>query len=66
MRLGWARLLRRVFELDLDHCPYCRGELKIIAAVLEAPAIERILTYLGLQAPAPPRTPARGQALQAA
>ena len=64
--LSWARLLKRVFEQDLEHCPNCGGELKIIAAILEAPVIEKILTHLGLQARAPPRSPARGQALQAA
>jgi hypothetical protein len=42
------------------------GELKIIAAILEQPVIEKILTHLGLQARAPPRAAARGQALQAA
>jgi hypothetical protein len=43
----------------------CR-QLNIIAAILEQPVIEKILTHLGLQARAPPRAPARGQALQAA
>ena len=66
VRLSWARLLKRVFELDLEHCPNCGGELKIIAAILEAPVIEKILTHLGLQARAPPRAPAAGPALQAA
>ena len=66
VRLSWAKLLKRVFELDLEHCPNCGGELKIIAAILEQPVIEKILTHLGLQARAPPRSPARGQALQAA
>jgi hypothetical protein len=50
----------------MEHCPNCGGELKIIAAILEQPVIEKILTHLGLQARAPPRSPARGQALQAA
>jgi hypothetical protein len=50
----------------LEHCPNCGGELKIIAAILEQPVIEKILTHLGLQAGAPPRAPARGQGLQAA
>ena len=22
-RMGWARLLKRVFDLDLEHCPQC-------------------------------------------
>ena len=66
MRLSWAKLLKRVFALDLEHGPNCGGELRIIAAILEQPVIEKILTHLGLQARAPPRAPARGQALQAA
>jgi len=52
--------------LPTEHCPNCGGELKIIAAILEQSVIEKILTHLGLQARAPPRAPARGQALQAA
>ena len=51
VRMSWARLLKRVFELDLEHCPNCGGELKIIAAILEASVIEPILTHPGLQAP---------------
>ena len=31
-RMGWARLLKRVFDIDLEHCPQCGGDLKIIAA----------------------------------
>ena len=58
VRLSWARLLTRVFELDLDHCPNCGGELKIISAILGRPVIDKILTHLVLQARAPPR--ARG------
>jgi hypothetical protein len=42
------------------------GELKIIATILEPPVIEKILTHLGLQARVQPRSPARGQATQAA
>ena len=34
-RIGWARLLKRVFDIDMQHCPNCgAGELKIIAAIL--------------------------------
>ena len=66
VRLSWARLLKRVFALDLEHCANCGGELKIIAAILEQPVIERILTHLGLQPRAPPRAAARCQALQTA
>jgi len=30
VRLSWAKLLKRVFEIDMAHCPNCGGELKII------------------------------------
>ena len=48
-RTSWARLLKRVFDIDMQHCPNCgAGELKIIAAILERPVVEKILTHLGL------------------
>ncbi len=59
-RIGWARLLKRVFDIDMQHCPHCgAGELKIIAAILERPVIEKILTHLGLDPQPPPRGRAR-------
>ena len=64
-RIGWARLLKRVFEIDLEHCPNCGGQRRIIAAILESAVIDRILTHLGLQARAPPRVQARGVLQQA-
>jgi hypothetical protein len=61
MRLGWAKLLKRVFNLDLTQCPHCGGELRIVAAILQRQAIEKILNHLGLDPQPPPRAPARGQ-----
>ena len=52
--------------IDLEHCPNCGGELKSIAAILEQPVAEKILTHLGLQARTPPRAASRSQSLQAA
>ena len=57
-RLTWARLLKRVFDLDVERCG-CGGKLKIIAAIEEPAVIERILTHLGLASQPPPRTSAR-------
>jgi hypothetical protein len=74
VRLVWSRSvddpdvfgIYDVFDLDTAHCPNCGGDLKNIAAILEQPVIDKILTHLGLHARAPPRAPARHQALQGA
>lgn len=59
-RISWARLLKRVFDIDMQHRPNCgAGELKIIAAILERPVIEKILAHLGLEPQPPPKAPAR-------
>ncbi len=34
-RMGWARLLKRVFDIDLAHYPQCGGKFRIIAAIEE-------------------------------
>jgi hypothetical protein len=58
--MNGAHLLTRVFDIDMQHCPNCgAGELKIIAAILERPVIEKILTHLGLDPQPPPRGRAR-------
>ncbi len=57
--MSWARLLKRVFDIDIEHCPNCGGALKIIAAIEDPPVIAKILTHLQLPAQAPPRSPAR-------
>jgi hypothetical protein len=48
MRRSWARLIRKVREVDPPSCPRCRGTMKALA-VIERPAILRqILDHLGL------------------
>jgi rRNA maturation endonuclease Nob1 len=31
--MNWARLLKHVFDVDVEHCPNCGSALKIIAAI---------------------------------
>jgi hypothetical protein len=50
-----ARLLNGVFDHDMRHCPNCGArELKFIAAILERPVIENILTHVALDSQPPP------------
>ncbi|HNO75855.1 MAG TPA: hypothetical protein PKG49_09660 [Nitrosomonas mobilis] len=52
VRISWARLLKRVFDVDIEHCPHCRGTLKIIAAILESGSTTKILDHSGLSSQA--------------
>lgn len=52
-RMRWARLLKRVIDMDVERCACC-GQLKILVSIEEPVVIVRILTRLGL----PPRAAA--------
>jgi hypothetical protein len=57
-RWGWARLLKRVFAMDLERCPRCHpGALRLIAAITWGPVIRRILGHLKLAAAPRPLPP---------
>ena len=58
LRMSWARLLKRVFDIDIEQCQ-CGGKLKLIAVIEEPAVIEKILTHLGLSPQPPPRAKAR-------
>ena len=57
--IPWSRLLRRVFNLDMECCPNCGGQVKVIAAIEEPAVIGKILTHLGLSPRPPPKSSAR-------
>lgn len=59
-RISWARLLKRVFNLDVEVCVACGGKTKIITAIEDPPVIRKILEHLGLPSKPPPILPARG------
>ena len=59
-RWSWARLLKRVFALDMARCPFCQqGTLRIIAAITQGAVIRKILQHLKQSAAPPPIAPAR-------
>ncbi len=61
-RWSWARLLQRVFALDMVHCPFCqRGTLRLIAVITQGAVINKILRHLKLSADPPPIAPARSR-----
>jgi hypothetical protein len=52
---NWARLLKRVFAIDMARCPVCQqGTLRIIAAITEVSVIRKILRHLKLAVDLPP------------
>jgi hypothetical protein len=56
----WARLLGRVFDVDMATCPVCRrGSLRIIAAITQESVMTRILRHCKLASVPPPIAPAR-------
>jgi len=59
-RSAWARVLKRVFEVDPLVCPRCGGERKGIAWITDRAVIDRILehrTKAGLESPFDARGP---------
>jgi hypothetical protein len=50
--MSWAtRLLKQVFDIDVQHCPNCGGALNIIGAIEEIVVIHKILSHLGVPDP---------------
>jgi hypothetical protein len=57
---SWARLLKRVFAIDMERCPVCQqGTLRIIAVITQGSVIKQILRHLQLAVDPPPIAPAR-------
>lgn len=58
--IPWARLLARVFNIDVETCSKCGGRMKVIAAIEDPKIIRKILDHMGLDTKPPPLKPARG------
>ena len=58
--IPWARLLARVFGIEVETCSKCGGRMKIIAAIEDPKVIRKILEHMGLDTKPPPLKPARG------
>ena len=65
-RASWARLLRRIFEVDPRLCPRCGGQLAVVAVLTDPKVVDGILRHLiarglptSVHAPAPARAAGR-------
>jgi len=58
----WARLLKRVFALEMGTCPFCqRGVLRLIAVITQGAVIRKLLRHLKLSADPSPIAPTRSR-----
>jgi Putative transposase len=56
----WARLLKRVFALDMARCPVCQqSRRRIMAAIRESSVIQKILRHVKRAVDPPPLAPAQ-------
>ena len=47
-RRNWARLIRKIYEVDPLVCPKCKGAMRIIGSIEDPSVIRAILEHLGL------------------
>jgi len=44
--MTWAQRLKRVFQIDIETCSQCGGEVRIIASIEDPAVIKQILAHL--------------------
>jgi hypothetical protein len=62
-KASWARLLRRLLEVDPLLCPRCRVELRVVSVITEPAVVDRILRHIAARPsldPFRPRPPPAG------
>jgi hypothetical protein len=56
-RLGWAEMIRKVYEVDPMLCPKCDDQMSVISFITDFPVVDKIIRHLKLTfsaAKAPP------------
>jgi hypothetical protein len=48
--ITWAQRLKRVFNIDIETCSKCGGDVRIIASIEDPAVIRMILTHLDKKA----------------
>ena len=44
--MTWAKRLKRVFDIDIETCSECGGEVRIVASIEDPVVIRKILAHL--------------------
>jgi len=52
-RIAWAKMIRKVCEVDPLTCPECGAQMRVISLIEDPAVIERILCWLGPWDPRP-------------
>ena len=47
-RASWARLIRRIYEVDPLLCPRCQGPLELLAVLVDPKVVDAILRHLAV------------------
>ena len=55
--MSWMQRLRRVFDIDLRHCPRCGATLRVLAVITDPHVIGAILKHLDTHAARAPPLP---------
>ena len=50
----WARLIRKIFEVDALQCPICNSEMRVIAFITQYQVTRNILKHIGEETARPP------------
>lgn len=44
--MTWMQRLKRVFNIDIEVCEHCGGQVKVIASIEDPKVVEQILKHL--------------------
>ena len=58
-KIAWAKLLKRVFDFEVDKCR-CGANLRVVAAILDINVTTKIMESLNLEIFIPSPAPSRG------
>jgi len=60
LKIKWHQLLKRVFGIDINNCPWCQAKsMRFVAVIQSQDVIERFMTHIDYLARPPPVTPSK-------